>query len=270
MGASGDAAEQVVRMSLEGSEYALRIAGKGAKELAVFLYAAAQGSKRTKGRTRLVSLLKSGKELKVFSLPESYLKRFAQEAKKYGVLYAALRGIKKSGDGITDIMVRAEDASKINRIFERFSIPAVDTAALRHEILREAGQRAEQSRDAPDTPAEVIEERQQAAPQAEKPHSENPTALPQNPTRADMAKENRSEAISAERTTSGREGFPDTRNKPSVRKTMDDMRAQRGRQDSSPERGKSDINPDQSKSGKIIEFPHRDTNKTNPNKPKGR
>ena len=136
MNPSGDAAEQVVKLSLEGTEFAVRIAGKGAEKIAVFLVAAMQGAKRTKGKTRLTSLLKSGKELKVFSLPEKDLKRFASEAKKYGVLYAALRGIKRDGDGMVDIMCRAEDASKINRIFDRFAITAIDTAAVREEALR--------------------------------------------------------------------------------------------------------------------------------------
>ena len=36
---SGDAAEQVVRMSLEGAEVAVKLAGTGAKQLAILLYA---------------------------------------------------------------------------------------------------------------------------------------------------------------------------------------------------------------------------------------
>ncbi len=35
---SGDAAEQVVRMSLEGAEVAVKLAGTGAKHLAILLY----------------------------------------------------------------------------------------------------------------------------------------------------------------------------------------------------------------------------------------
>ena len=36
---SGEAAEQVVHMSLEGAEVAVRLAGSGAKQLAILLYA---------------------------------------------------------------------------------------------------------------------------------------------------------------------------------------------------------------------------------------
>lgn len=38
MDSSGEAAEQVVRMSLEGVEVAARITGEGAKNIAVLLY----------------------------------------------------------------------------------------------------------------------------------------------------------------------------------------------------------------------------------------
>ena len=39
MNAGGDAAEQIVRMSLEGVEVAARISGEGAKQLAVLIAA---------------------------------------------------------------------------------------------------------------------------------------------------------------------------------------------------------------------------------------
>ena len=66
MNASSDAAEQVVRLTLEGTEFAVKIVGKGAKEIAAFLYAAMRGSTRTKGKTRLTGMLRSGKELMCF------------------------------------------------------------------------------------------------------------------------------------------------------------------------------------------------------------
>lgn len=79
-------------------------------------------------------MLKSGKELKVFTVSEEHLKQFAAEAKRYGVVYCALRGKEKSADGMVDIMVRAEDASKINRIVERFKLAAVDTVSIKRDI----------------------------------------------------------------------------------------------------------------------------------------
>lgn len=40
-------------------------------------------------------------------------------------------------DGITDIMVRAEDAAKVNRIFTRFGLATVDLASLKTELVKE-------------------------------------------------------------------------------------------------------------------------------------
>lgn len=133
MNSGADAADQIVNMSLKGIEVMAKISGEGAKNLATYLYAVLKDHKRTKGKIRLEGLLRSGKELKVFAVRNEDLKKFCQEAKRYGVLYCALRD-KKSLDGMCDIMVRAEDASKINRIVERFKLATVDTASIKSEI----------------------------------------------------------------------------------------------------------------------------------------
>ena len=142
MSYSGDAAEQVVRMSLEGVEVAAKITGAGAKEIALLLYAALKDQKKTKGKTRLTNMLRSGKELKVFAVKDQDLVKFCKEAKKYGVLYCVLKD-RDTTDGITDVMVRAEDASKVNRIFERFQLTTMDMASVRSEIERARASRAE-------------------------------------------------------------------------------------------------------------------------------
>ena len=149
MSYSGDAAEQVVRMSLETGEVAVKLAGEGAKQLAVLLFAILREQKKTKGKARLTNMLRSGKELKVFAVKDTDLQLFCREAKKYGVLYCVLKD-KNAKDGITDVMVRAEDASKINRIFERFDLATVDMAEIRSEIERS---RTEQQPDVAETPA---------------------------------------------------------------------------------------------------------------------
>lgn len=149
MSYSGDAAEQVVRLSLETGEVAVKLAGEGAKQLAILLYAILREQKKTKGKTRLTNMLRSGKELKVFAVKDSDLQLFCREAKKYGVLYCVLKD-RDATDGLTDIMVRAEDASKINRIIERFGLATVDMAEVRREIEQS---REAQQNDAPEAPA---------------------------------------------------------------------------------------------------------------------
>ena len=153
---SGDAAEQIVRMSLEGTEIALKLTGSAAKNLAAALYAVLKNRDKTKikGRQRLTAILKSGKELKVFTIRESHLKQFSHEAKRYGVVYCALRGKEPSADGLVDVMVRAEDASKINRIVERFKLATVDTASIKHEIEKSKSEKE----SAPPPPEQAMSE----------------------------------------------------------------------------------------------------------------
>ena len=63
------------------------------------------------------------------------LEKFCREAKKYGILYCVLKD-KTANDGHTDVFVRAEDASKINRIFDRFGIATADIGSARTEIVK--------------------------------------------------------------------------------------------------------------------------------------
>lgn len=135
---SSDAAESIVRMTLEGVEVAARITGSGAKELAVMLYTMHKDQKMTRGKTNLSNMLKTGKPLKIFSLREEDLKKFHKEAKRYGVLYTAVTDKKhKLKDGMVDIYVREEDALKVNRIVDKFKLSAVDIAGIQSEIQKD-------------------------------------------------------------------------------------------------------------------------------------
>ena len=131
MNTSGDAAEQIVRLSLEGFEVAARLSGAAAKNIAILLVSVLKEEQKTKGKARLTNMIKSGKELKVFSLQSKDLKKFTQEAKRYGVLYCVLKD-KESKDptATIDVIARAEDASKIQRIVERFELGKVDKATI--------------------------------------------------------------------------------------------------------------------------------------------
>ena len=137
MSISSESAEQMTSMILKTGDLCLRVSGSAAKEIVALLAAILKNQTQTKGKTRLTNMLKSGKELKVFSLKQHDLKMFMQEAKRYGVLYSALIDKhNKNFDGMVDIMVRAEDASKINRIVERFKIATVNEAQIRSEIQK--------------------------------------------------------------------------------------------------------------------------------------
>lgn len=78
MNTSGEAADQVVRMTLNGVEVAAKLSGAAAKQVAVMLYAILKDQKRTKGKMRLSSMLRSGKELRVFAVQDKDLQSSAR------------------------------------------------------------------------------------------------------------------------------------------------------------------------------------------------
>lgn len=157
MNSSGDAAESVVRMSLQGMEVVARISGSGAKNIGAILYALMKDQQKVKGKTTLTNMLKSGKELKVFTVKIEDLKKFKEEAKRYGVLFCALTGKNyKLEDGMVDIMVRAEDASKINRIVDRFKLSTYDEATIRSEIQKTKDKTAKEKGVQEKTPEEKL------------------------------------------------------------------------------------------------------------------
>lgn len=248
MNSSGDAAEQVVRLSLEGTEVALRLTGSAAKNIAAAIYAVLKNRDKTKtrGRQRLTAMLKSGKELKVFTVSEEHLKQFATEAKRYGVVYCALRGKGKSEDGLVDVMVRAEDASKINRIVERFKLATVDAASIKTEIEKS---KAEKAAEAQATPEQARPERSDedkllddmlgAPVRKEEPAQGNPSA-------ARTGKSPLSAPISEPPDKAAEGAAKGAENRPSVRQELREIQAQRRQEEKAaparePERGKKPI-----------------------------
>ena len=238
MNTAGDAAEQIVKMSLNGVEVAAKITGAGAKELAMMIYAILKDQKKTKGKTRLTNMLRSEKPLKVFAVKDSELQLFCKEAKKYGVLYCVLKD-KDANDGLTDIMVRAEDASKINRIFERFKLATVDVGEVRSEIERQRQEQAQQKKDGeiPTPERTQTEERTDAfldQLMAKPPNA--PEQQNENPTDGRVAKSRQSEPTSATREEPTR-GTLDPR--PSVREELKQIRAEQSQMAGNPPKDKS-------------------------------
>ena len=138
----GDAAEQVIRLSLDGVEVVARISGEAAKNIAVLLAAVLKEEHKTKGKARLTNMIKSGKELKVFAIQNQDLKKFSKEAKRYGVLYCALKDKENNASSATvDIIARAEDAAKIQRIMERFNLSAVNKGTVINSMDKERSEK---------------------------------------------------------------------------------------------------------------------------------
>jgi len=125
-------AEQIIRVALLGSTIFLKISGAGTLAVAGFLAAAASGKAKTSGQVRLKTLLQSGAELKVFTMQgDANFEVFAREAKTYGILYSVVRRTDTEKEQqIYDIMVRAIDAGKLNRVIEKYHLVEVEATAM--------------------------------------------------------------------------------------------------------------------------------------------
>jgi len=247
MNHGGDAAEQIVRMSLNGVEVAARITGTAAKEIALLILAAIKepdkGCKiKLKGKERLSSMLKSGKPLEIFSVKESDLKQFSQAAKDYGIVYCVLRSTKNSPDGLCDVMVKADDAPKISRIVERFNFATVDRAKVESEIVADRAERTADVRtgEAPEAPdindtdkllddlmgtpeGKTIHE----APAPEPKKSEPGKETPENRPLAENGRELPKSLLYDHTSESERKPTRGTSSKPSVEKELREIKAAR-------------------------------------------
>lgn len=238
MNTSGEAADQVMKMMLNGTEVLIKLTGTGAKNAAVLLYSMARQQKKTKGSARLESMLRSGKPLKVYTFKADDLPKFKEVAKQYGILYTILKEKDKT-DGVFDVMVRAEDESKIARITERFNLAQVDVATLRAEIVKEQEEKKENDQEAQNPPeaehpekddSEKLADEMLAKPiQREEPTVENPTAA-----RSDKNTKASPEVLSEHSSDPAKpqsdrnmkqEGKADR--KPSVKKKIEDIKKER-------------------------------------------
>lgn len=217
----GDAAEQVVRLSLEGVEVAAKLSGSAAKEIALLLISVLKQEHKTKGKARLTNMIKSGKELKVFSIPQKDLKKFVQQAKRYGVLYNVLRDRNNNSENApVDIIARAEDASKIQRIVDRFELGKVDKASIVSEAEKDIAERKEAEIERPvKTKGQLIAEEAIGKPNKE-------TRSHSNPTAAKTDKSPPSRRSSKRKSTRSDKGKAKQPDKPSVREELERIKVQ--------------------------------------------
>lgn len=120
MNLGGEAADQVVRYSLEGLDHGLRLSGTMAKNLAVFFAAVLKSNQKSYGKICMARMLRENRPLKFFTVPSSRLHEFAKEGKKRGLPYVVIRDRKNPGQ--CELMVFADDAAKVNRVMDKMNL----------------------------------------------------------------------------------------------------------------------------------------------------
>ena len=124
MNTSGEVADLMVKEGLQITEEVVKLTGLGAKNLAAIVIALLKEDNKLQGKTNLKKLLKSDKPLCILQIKESDISRFNNEAKKYGVLFTAVKD-NTNNSGLCDIIAKQDDVTKLNYIMERmgYAVP---------------------------------------------------------------------------------------------------------------------------------------------------
>ena len=125
MNVSDEAVGIVVSNSLRVTESVAKLTGLGAKHLALLVFTLMQEQMNDKnkmyGKTSLVRLLNDG-DTRDFQIAKTHLAAFCKEAKNFGVLWHIAPT--EYDNPNADVIIRAADYPKLNRIFEKIGYVA--------------------------------------------------------------------------------------------------------------------------------------------------
>lgn len=119
---SGEAADLVVKETMQITEGAIKLAGVGLKNIAAFLIAISNQNNKVVGKTTAKRLARDPAPAEIIHLKKEDIGRFQKLAKQYGVLYFFVHK-KDAKDGITNVVSNANYAPQLNAIMEELGYP---------------------------------------------------------------------------------------------------------------------------------------------------
>ncbi|MBS6292643.1 MAG: PcfB family protein [Oscillibacter sp.] len=114
----GEAADQLVRMMLTGTEAAVRLSGSALKNMLAISLALAKNHKRISGKVNLGKMLRETRDLRQFPMTPEQYHQFQKLAKRQMLLYSSIHD--RDGHGkIIDVILPVTELDRANQIFER-------------------------------------------------------------------------------------------------------------------------------------------------------
>ena len=114
----GEAADQMVRMLLSGTEVVIRLSGSALKNLLALTLALARNHKKLSGKVNLGKMLRETRDLRQFSMTPEQYKEFQHRARKQKLLFATVRD--RDGRGkLIDVILPVTELDRANQIFQR-------------------------------------------------------------------------------------------------------------------------------------------------------
>ena len=118
MSTGGEAADQLVRMMLSGSEAAIRLSGSALKNTLALTVALAKQNKRLSGKVNMTRMLRETRDLRLFPMTPEQYQAFRRHARKQRLLFSAISD--RDGKGrLIDVVMPVTELDRANIIFER-------------------------------------------------------------------------------------------------------------------------------------------------------
>lgn len=160
----GEAADQMVRMMLSGTEVAVRLSGSALKNLLALTMALAHNRKTLSGKVNMGKMLKETRDLRRFPMTPQQYKQFQKLAKKHKLLFSVIKDKDDRGK-LMDVILPVTELDRANAIFEHilYTLPPeperrpAKPLQKGHEVFQP--ERQAQERQAP----EQVQERQAPA-----------------------------------------------------------------------------------------------------------
>ena len=114
----GEAADQMVRMMLSGTEVMVRLSGSALKNLLALTMALASNRKTLSGKVNMGKMLRETRELRRFPMTPEQYKQFKKLAKKHKLLFSVIKDKDDKGK-VLDVILPVTELERANAIFER-------------------------------------------------------------------------------------------------------------------------------------------------------
>lgn len=163
----GEAADQMVRMMLSGTEVAVRLSGSALKNLLALTMALAHNRKTLSGKVNMGKMLKETRDLRRFPMTPQQYKQFQKLAKKHKLLFSVIKDKDDRGK-LMDVILPVTELDRANAIFERilYTLPPeperrpAKPLQKGHEVFQP--ERQAQERQAPAQPKRREQQRKAA------------------------------------------------------------------------------------------------------------
>ena len=180
----GEAADQMVRMMLSGTEVAVRLSGSALKNLLALTMALASNRKTLSGKVNMGKMLRETRNLRRFPMTPEQYKQFKKLAKKHKLLFSVIKDKDDKGK-VLDVILPVTELDRANAIFERilYTLPPeperrpAKPLQRGHEVFRE---RQAPEREAPEqAPVRRQEQPKDKPRERQPPERKKPVLQPQ-------------------------------------------------------------------------------------------